>query len=394
MQRRQTWLGCALVVCVLAVLAEQQSPVEGCAPAPHQGQWVDIRDESALIIWDSVTKTEHFIRRASFETTADDFGFLVLTPSQPDLGEADDRVFESLGSRTSPRHVYEDQIKTVLGFGPWPNRRPGAAATAGAIPNAAVEVLDQKQVAGFDAAVLRADDAQALAEWLDKHGYEARPALTEWLKWYVENKWIITAFKMTRGERPTFEAKSVHMTFQTDKPFYPYREPEDMRSLDGQGSRALRVFVLSDQRYEGTLGNSGSWPAETPFANDVSDSTRWITSHLQLGETEFSKTLERATYLTEFEDRSFPRPGTDEVYFRPSTDQSTKERPPIVHTRTVFKYWPGPLPGWLSAQVVDALKVAIPVVVVLAIYWRLRRRVISRFRTANQNQPVCVDAED
>ena len=365
-----------VILLVLTILVEERTPLKGCAPAPHRGQWVDIRDESALIIWDEATKTEHFIRRASFETAADDFGFLVPTPTQPDLGEADDWVFESLGSQTAARHVYQEQIKTELGFGKlFPDKLAttmavGAAPPPNAMPKAAVEVLDEKQVAGFDAAVLRADDAQALAEWLDKHGYEARPALTEWLKWYVENKWIITAFKLTKGERSTFEAKSVRMTFQTGRPFYPYREPEDMRNPSGQGSRALRVFLLSNQRYEGTLGDSGSWPATTPYANDVSNSADRIISHLKLGETEFAKTVEKAKYLTEFEDRSFPRPGTDEVYFRPANDQSAKERPPIVHTTTVIRYWPGP---WG----VIVLAIGVPLVLGVTIGLRLRRRSVA-----------------
>ena len=347
MQRRQTWLGCALVVCVLAVLAEQQSLVEGCAPAPHQGQWVDIRDESALIIWDSVTKTEHFIRRASFETTADDFGFLVPTPSQPDLGEADDRVFESLGQMTAARHVYREQVETVFGFGDLLSTvKHAAMADAGsmvsAMPTGAVEVLDQKQVAGFDATVLKADDAEALAKWLDEHGYEARPALTEWLKWYVDQKWIITAFKMVKGERPSFDAKSVRMTFQADKPFYPYREPADMRNPSGQGSRMLRVFVLSDQRHSGTLGETGAWPGQTVWANDISGSLHQLAQSLKFIPNDQSFPPGYVKHLTEFEDGSFPRPGTDEVYFTPSSDQSTVERTPIVHTTTVIKYWPGP----------------------------------------------------
>ncbi len=376
MRMRRLLFGGILMTCVLAVAVEQQRPLEGCAPAPQRGQWVDIRDESALIIWDAETKTEHFIRRASFETAAADFGFLVPTPTQPELGEADDRVFESLGQKTAVRHVYQEKIETVFGFGSvlpgarWDKSVAGAAPAPNAMPRAVVEVLDEKQVAGFDAAVLRADDAQALAEWLDKHGYEARPALTEWLTWYVENKWIITAFKMTKGERPTFEAKSVRMTFKTDRAFYPYREPADMRNPSGQGSRALRVFVLSDQRYEGALGESGLWPGEAQWANDISNSVSWLAGGLKLDETDYANILERTKYLTEFEDRSFPRPGTDEVYFRPATDQSTKERPPIIHTATVIQYWPGP---WGAVVLV----IGIPLTVGVAIGWRLRRRTVA-----------------
>ena len=39
---------------------------------------------------------------------------------------------------------------------------------------------------------------------------------------------------------------------------------------------------------------------------------------------------DKAWFLTEFEDRSSPRPGTDEVYFGPAPDQSPVERPPII----------------------------------------------------------------
>ena len=54
-----------------------------CAPAPHANDRVYVIEESAVIVWDPATKTEHFIRRATFHGKAGDFGFLVPTPSVP-----------------------------------------------------------------------------------------------------------------------------------------------------------------------------------------------------------------------------------------------------------------------------------------------------------------------
>ena len=69
---------------------------------PPRGARVDIAEESAIIIWDAATKTEQFIRRASFKTDAKDFGFLVPTPSKPTLAEADDSAFHELERITAP----------------------------------------------------------------------------------------------------------------------------------------------------------------------------------------------------------------------------------------------------------------------------------------------------
>lgn len=359
------------IVVVGYLLALQPGiPLQGCAPAPYRGQWVDISDESALIVWNSNSKTEHFVRRARFETTSDDFGFLVPTPTQPELGEVNDHLFNSAASLTAPKHVYRYQNQKRFGFGDWIGEKSTAAGLA---PNAmpqGVQVLDEQQVAGFDAAVLRADDPQSLADWLNQHGYESRPALTEWLKWYVDNKWIITAFKLSRGSQPNpnrWDAKAIRMSFQTDRPFYPYREPADMRKPSAQGARTLRVYVLSDQRYEGTIGDSGEWPAQTHWANTIAGMESNITSQLSLSDPNAQQGLSGLNYLTEFEDKSFPRPGTDEVYFRPAADQSPKERPAIVHTIVNVEYIPG-VRGTIF------LVLMVPLVAFLILMVVLRRR--------------------
>src|SRR5215213_44775 len=84
-----------------------------CAPAPRPGQFVRIAEETAAIVWDASTNTEHFIRSANFDTDASDFGFLVPTPSVPKLTEADNYLFTSLEYRIRPEVVEQYRIRGV-----------------------------------------------------------------------------------------------------------------------------------------------------------------------------------------------------------------------------------------------------------------------------------------
>src|SRR4051812_24538493 len=92
-----------IVGMLLAALAVSQGFVDACGVAPPRNTPVAIADESAIIIWDSTSQREHFIRRASFKTSAEDFGFLVPTPTQPELSEVDDEAFTTLAKITEPR---------------------------------------------------------------------------------------------------------------------------------------------------------------------------------------------------------------------------------------------------------------------------------------------------
>jgi hypothetical protein len=87
-------------------------PALGCAPAPPKGSWVDVANETAVIIWDAKSKTEHFIRSASFTSTSADFGFLVPTPTKPELTEASPEIYEGLGKVTEPRTVVQTRTAT------------------------------------------------------------------------------------------------------------------------------------------------------------------------------------------------------------------------------------------------------------------------------------------
>ncbi len=351
---------------LLAISPPQRAT--GCAVAPHMGESVQIADESAIIIWDAATKTQTFIRRAAFTTAARDFGFLVPTPEKPELAEAGDEAFTALQGLTAPRVITRSAPAGGGGCG-CAGSAPKMAAGVADMAQASVEVLDTKRVAGYDAAVLQANDAAALTVWLKDHGYESSPALTGWAEPYVKAKWKITAFKVARDDAPAKEgtAKSrptslsltaVRMTFHTEHPFFPYREPsspappppappvrrEDGKVLPPLGytgipptPRLLRVYFLSESRVKGTFGEAGkdgSSPASAPVANArVVWSNKLPDANREsiLGQLKLPKETPPASWwLTEFEDHSSPRPGSDDVYFAVDDNQAPVERPPII----------------------------------------------------------------
>ena len=365
-----------MISAAMGLVALSGHRVDGCAIVMPRGKVgappIDMKmdTESALIVWDAANRTQHFIRKASFHTSAEHFGFLVPTPTRPELAEAPDAVFTKLAQITAP---------------PPPKRLPTfGRAGAGIHPLAAaptVTVLETKQVAGYDAAILEANDATALNEWLAGHEYQSGPELVHWLIPYIDRSWIITAFKIAKAQPQTAQVGStaVRMSFQTDQPFFPYREPaahkpaasddeskaaastaapnsphlvaedvmarqspeaqeiirkllariaeQDVRIAQLQKHapviatkpvRSLKVYFLAESQFQGTLGESGQWPGRVIYAKHVSDADRDVLVKL-LGINAFQPPQD--WWLTEFLDGSLVRPGNDDVLFSVHANQ-------------------------------------------------------------------------
>lgn len=349
------------------------STAVGCAVVVPGRADVEITDEAALIIWDSESRTEHFIRNANFVTNAQEFGFIVPTPTRPTLHESGGRVLSNLMKLTAPRIEYREKKEPAfrlfapgtgfdLLFPVLPYRQEGAIAPNSAVPGA-VQVIEELSVAGYDAAILKASDPDSLLEWLREHNYASRPELEDWVRDYTEQDWFLTAFRISAatdghaGHAGHAVARPVRITFQTDRPFYPYREPAAGVRGETEGSvseaaseaevspvkhRLLRLFVLADQRMQGTIGDSGPQPATTVWAGRLSQRDgEWI-GDLLSGSTADKTTVVsgRTLYLTELEDHSTPRPGTDELHLKVSADQSLIERPVEVRFYTGYEYSP------------------------------------------------------
>ncbi|AKT44037.1 DUF2330 domain-containing protein [Chondromyces crocatus] len=312
---------------------------DACAPAYREGNRVRIDDESAIIVWDEASKTEHFIRRASFSSDATDFGFLVPTPSVPELAEARNEPFDALEQRVSPGVVYRAKIDGVkagflcaLPFYMFLGRSEKSAVAPAAAP---VRVLHAQTLAGYDAVVLEADRSDALAAWLREHGYATRPALEAWLQPYVTARWKITAFKIApRKPGDRVATSAVRMSFTTERPFFPYREPADEQQAAPSDDpanatppeRRLRVFLIARSRMEGALGDGRrAWPGQVTWATLLAPRGAAPPTNIESIPIPFED-----AWLTAFEDNASPRPGVDEVYFSPATDPSPFLPEPVV----------------------------------------------------------------
>ena len=187
-------------------------------------------------------------------------------------------------------------------------------ATAGRPP---VEVLETKKIAGYEAAVLDATDAAALSRWLGEHGYATTPDLAEWLDAYVKQGWKITAFKIDKSADAMARTSAVKMSFRTERPFFPYREPASQRAnAKYDDVRVLRIWFLGPDRVKGVVGANAFWPGVLMWSDRV-DSVAGLT-------------IPANTRLTAFNDTSSIRPGTDDLFFTPDADQRPHIPPPYV----------------------------------------------------------------
>jgi hypothetical protein len=319
---------CCCVLGSLIIAYFAPSVGQGCCPVHRSGRPVVNADQTVILIWDPSTKTEHFIRQASFKSEADDFGFLIPSPNRPELEESANGAFDHLRKLTEPERKKERRPSPGLGCG-----CGGDLGSKDKITGARVRVLEEKLVAGFNAVVLETDSAGALVNWLKTNGYVFSPEVEAWAKPYVQAGWKITALKVAKDaehkEQKTVAASALRMSFKTDKPLFPYREPDYGQSARNLGvaRRLLRIYFIADARYQGELTPNDPWTGRVAWAGKVTPGDRAKALEL-LKLTENSVPAE--WWLTEFEDRWEYKVAPADVYFAPDTDQSEVRRPPII----------------------------------------------------------------
>lgn len=204
--------------------------------------------------------------------------------------------------------------------------------------------------------MLDATDAGALRGWLQTRGYATTPDLEQWLDVYIRQRWTITAFKIDKTQSETqsesdAQTQAVKMSFTTDRPFFPYREPASQRT-GSNTQRVLRVFFLGPERVYGTIGTA-FWPGLLRWSDVLDDTLR-----AQLAKSTVVVIPARLTAFIDIGSRS----GTDDLFFSKAAVQSAFAPPPRIRETVNVVLIP--------------LDVLAPVLLLLALvfYWRRRWR--------------------
>lgn len=299
----------------MIVVSASRAP--GCCAVAGSGSHVVNANQTVIMIWDEARQTQHFIRKADFKTDARDVGFLVPSPSRPQLDESGNEAFVKLAEITAPKY---------RGGGGIPL---GCSVAQPAAQNfRSVRVIEEKRVAGFDATVLTARSGDDLVKWLKEHGYAYSPAVADWAQPYLRGDWHFTALKIAKdagnAAQPDLKAAALRISFRTARPLFPYREPDSGASRNALDApdRLLRMYFIADARYRGEIEGGKRWSGKTLWSGDITPHREALLLDLDLpGNAGPSK-----WWLTLFEDRWPYSKAAGDVYFSRDADQQPMSR--------------------------------------------------------------------
>ena len=259
--------------------------------------------EQTLIVYDAEKRREHFVREVVFSASRDPFGFVVPTPSRPEVAKIKKSPFAKLRDEFPFRRPHPERVARL------------AAAGMGD----SVEVLEVTRVGRFTAFVLSASDAAGLSSWLSQNGFVRTPEADVWLAHYVKLGFFYVAmrYEPARGDNGKTTAETIRISFDSPLPYYPYREPGPQAGKAPARPRLLEVWLASTRDFVPVASRaSDTAGAVRPFL----DGSRYTSASVRstLASTVQAELLPAGQLrLQRFADQKRSRVGFGDVVFVP-----------------------------------------------------------------------------
>lgn len=309
----------ALAVTVLPVGAQADGFV--IAPPTYT---IEETGQQAVLVYDEATQQETMMISMTYKGTADEFVWLIPTPSKPEIERGSQNLISAIEDNINPKN-YKSSGSMMLG---------SADFTSGAIPETTVTVVESKQVDYYDATVLEATSAEDLVEWLNTNGYTFPTDSTYILNDYISNGWYFTALKIQTTvdvDSVTEDLKNgngtpVQLSFQANNLVYPLRISaitQDTTASDypfekkkkKNNEQPVVLYVFSDHKVEanGFTTNHAEWLKREViegFATNTNGDS-WV------------KLDNRKYYLTKLSAKFAPSEMTEDVFPKEADNNKT-----------------------------------------------------------------------
>jgi hypothetical protein len=199
---------------VLALVLPMYTKADGMVVTPPE-YWMKENDQKAVVFYDK--GVESLILSITFQGNANDFGWIVPTPTKPTINKGSDELFTNLQSLTN---VSSGNVPMYdLGLSGSEKQTSG------------VSIVETKQIDYYDVTVLTATDKAALTTWLTDNKYNYPASSSYILDTYIQNNWYFVAMKIdsqsldlnVSTQLRTGHATPVIMQFATENLVYPLK---------------------------------------------------------------------------------------------------------------------------------------------------------------------------
>lgn len=205
---------------IVTIALPNVAAADGAVVSPPN-YYVQETAQKAVVFYEEATSTETLVVGIDYQGTAQDFGWLIPTPSQPTVERGSQNLFANVEAITDPySNSYKSSEESAL-----------VGTTESATPST-VTVVSEQQVAYYDVTVLTATNTEDLVNWFTTNGYKYPEAYSYILEDYITNGWYFTAMRInptlvnTSGVTTnvlTGQAVPVQLTFTAENAVYPLR---------------------------------------------------------------------------------------------------------------------------------------------------------------------------
>lgn len=206
---------------------------------PPQDYWVRESDQKAVVYYEKGIET--LVLSIKFSGDAQDFAWVIPAPNRPEVEKAREDLFTNLEELTQPRwDGLVPMLETMGGGGK-------------SLPEPVI-VWETKKIDIYEITVLSSTDSDALAKWLNEHGYLYPTSYRYLLNEYIDDGWFFVAVKVDTSMEPsvaesklkTGHAAPLKLTFEAKQPIYPLK----LSSVIGEKG----VDIIEAQSFEGSFG--------------------------------------------------------------------------------------------------------------------------------------------